>query len=195
MEILSVRQKEIAEASLALIAEKGIQGFTIKNLSRKIGVTEPAIYRHYENKFGILYTILDFFQKEFQDSLIKTLNSDAHAITKIKDIYSSRFNKFAENPSWVSVIFSEEIFKNEEKLSKKISSIIFQQEEVLIRIIKEGQAKNQIRDDADAIYLSTIILGSMRILVKKWELLKYAFDLRKEGEKLFTVLNVLFTNK
>jgi AcrR family transcriptional regulator len=45
---LSDRQKEIIEVSLALIAENGIQGLTIKNLAKRIGFSESAIYRHYE---------------------------------------------------------------------------------------------------------------------------------------------------
>ena len=42
---LSERQKEIINASLELIAESGIQSLTIKNLSKKIGLVESAIYR------------------------------------------------------------------------------------------------------------------------------------------------------
>ncbi len=57
------RQKEIISVSLELISEKGIQGLTIKNLSKKIGVTEPAIYRHFDSKTEILISILDFFKK------------------------------------------------------------------------------------------------------------------------------------
>ena len=52
------RQKEIISVSLDLISEKGIQGLTIKNLAQRIGITEPAIYRHYENKIHILLASL-----------------------------------------------------------------------------------------------------------------------------------------
>ena len=51
---LSERQKEIINASLEIIAENGIQSLTIKNLSKKIGLVESAIYRHYESKTQIL---------------------------------------------------------------------------------------------------------------------------------------------
>jgi AcrR family transcriptional regulator len=52
------RQKEILDTALDLISQKGIQGLTIKNLSKKIGISEPAIYRHYENKIEILLKYL-----------------------------------------------------------------------------------------------------------------------------------------
>ena len=55
---LTEKQLLIIDASIELIAEKSIQGFTIKNLSQKIGVTDGAIYRHFESKTEILQNIL-----------------------------------------------------------------------------------------------------------------------------------------
>ncbi len=74
----TARQKEITEVALELISEKGIQGLTIKNLANKIGITEPAIYRHYDSKIDILIAVLDlfkqntehFFENELRSSLL-----------------------------------------------------------------------------------------------------------------------------
>ena len=43
--MLSERQEQIIEESIKLIDNKGIQGFTIKNLSKEIGISEPGIYK------------------------------------------------------------------------------------------------------------------------------------------------------
>ncbi|MCB0284871.1 MAG: TetR family transcriptional regulator, partial [Calditrichaeota bacterium] len=40
MNTFSERQQQIINAAIELIAEKGIQQLTIKNLSKKIGVVE-----------------------------------------------------------------------------------------------------------------------------------------------------------
>ncbi|MBL6964026.1 MAG: helix-turn-helix transcriptional regulator, partial [Candidatus Marinimicrobia bacterium] len=48
------RQDQIIQESIQLIAEKGIQGLTIKNISKAIGITEPAIYRHFDSKNDII---------------------------------------------------------------------------------------------------------------------------------------------
>ena len=52
------RQNQIIQASLDLIANSGIHGLTIKNISKKIGISEPAIYRHFESKTDILLGII-----------------------------------------------------------------------------------------------------------------------------------------
>ncbi|MGC9375649.1 MAG: TetR/AcrR family transcriptional regulator, partial [Bacteroidales bacterium] len=43
--MFSERQKEILTTAVEIIAAKGIQGLTIKNLSKEIGISEAAIYR------------------------------------------------------------------------------------------------------------------------------------------------------
>jgi len=44
------RQTQIIQASVAIIATKGIQGLTMKKIAASIGISEPAIYRHFASK-------------------------------------------------------------------------------------------------------------------------------------------------
>ena len=54
----TARQLQIIQESITLIAEKGIQGLTMKNLASAIGVSEPALYRHFKSKNDILSGII-----------------------------------------------------------------------------------------------------------------------------------------
>ena len=44
------RKGEILDAALAVFAEKGYEGGTMREIAGRIGVTEPALYRHYSGK-------------------------------------------------------------------------------------------------------------------------------------------------
>ena len=48
------RRGEILDAALAVFGEKGYEAGTLREIARRIGVTEPALYRHYESKEAIL---------------------------------------------------------------------------------------------------------------------------------------------
>ncbi len=73
MQELSSRQLQIIDASIHLISEGGIQELTMKNLSRELGISEPAIYRHFESKQKILITMLESFKH--QNKLINKSNA------------------------------------------------------------------------------------------------------------------------
>jgi len=183
------RQIEIIEAALELITEKGIQGMTIKNLSKKIGITEPAIYRHFESKTEILLGVLNNF-KEMAVMISGLMeNYEAVAMEKISFMFSKMLDLFSEHPSIVSVVFSEEIFKNEEVLKTRIVEILNLHAQTIESIVEKGQLEKNVREDIDKESLALIAMGSFRLLVKRWDLNNHNFDLSIEGKKLINVIS------
>ncbi len=188
---MTERQNEIINASIKLIAEKGIQGLTIKNLAKAIKVSEPALYRHFESKTAILVAILDSF-KSLMPNISDVMMMDGKtSLEKIAFIFGKYFNRFTNTPQLVSVIFSDEIFKNDKMLSARIAKLMQSNEEMFYSIIKAGQSTGEIRNDISAKHLAIIIMGSFRILVKKWEISEYIFDLEKEGRNLFNSIKIM----
>lgn len=183
------RQLQIVESSIELIANKGIQGFTIKNLSKAIGISEPGIYRHFESKTEILLSILNNLKEmaEMLSKLMKDFEGTAHE--KIDFMFSRMINLFSETPSMVAVIFSEEIFKNEESLKLKISEIMNLHAQTIEYIIARGQEEKNTRKDIEVNTLALIIMGSLRLLVKRWYINNHNFSLNNEGGKLIKGLD------
>jgi AcrR family transcriptional regulator len=189
--MFSERQSEIIEKSIEIIANKGIQGLTIKNLSKEIGISEPGIYRHFESKTAILLALLSTFEDLADMLSLMMQNSKDTAIEKIEFVFNKMTDVFTETPSLVSVIFSEEIFKNEEVLKHKITGILNKNEETIENIIQIGQSKEEVRKDISYKNIALLFMGSLRLLVKRWDLNEHNFNLKTEGNKLIKSLQVI----
>ncbi len=185
------RQIQIIESSIELIADKGIQGFTIKNLSKKIGISEPGIYRHFKNKTAILLSILNNFKEmgEMMNAII--VNKNNKVIDNIDFMFTEMLEIFTDKPAIVSVIFSEEIFNNEPVLKNKIIEIQNMYQLNIETIVAKGQADKTLRPDIDKYSLALILMGALRLLVKRWKLNNHNFNLRSEGEMLINSFKVL----
>ena len=182
---LTARQQEIINVSVALIADKGIQSLTIKNISQTIGISEPAIYRHFKNKFEILMTLLDSFELIAADVLNSEEIKSLKPLDKIEFFLMDRYKRCSENPKLAKLMFSEENFQDDERLAEKVLSIMHAHRTEMHKIISAGQSNGEIRDDIDSISLFRIIFGSMRLLIKQWGLSGCRFNLVKEGGKLW----------
>lgn len=193
MENLTDRQSQIVSESINLISEMGIQGLTIKNLAKKIGVSEPAIYRHFSNKMEILLTILDSFKQDKQLVLTKISLNQISSMQKLETIYLHQFRTFTQNPALAAVIFSEEIFTNDDRLSEKVYQIMETKQEILRTIFEEGQRSREIRDDIPAEQIALIIMGSLRLLVTQWRLTQFSFSLEEKGIDLWHSVRKLIT--
>ncbi len=191
MDEFSKRQKEIISVSIKIIAEKGIQQLTIKNISKSIKISEPAIYRHFDSKMDILIAILSQFKNSSQIISSKIISDNTSSIKQLEFIYNHNFKQFSENPALAAVIFSEEIFQNDKRLSDMVNSIMQVNQNMIIKIIKNGQKKREIRDDIPEKQIGIIIMGALRLLVTRWRLSKYSFSLKQEGDLTFNSIKTL----
>ncbi len=104
-------------------------------------------------------------------------------------IFKERFKQFTAHPAVTAVIFSEEIFQNDKRLSDEVYAIMNASQNTILNIIKSGQKNGHIREDIEATEISLTIIGSLRLIVIKWRLSGFAFDLQVEGEKLWRSIN------
>ncbi|NOQ26168.1 MAG: TetR family transcriptional regulator [Bacteroidales bacterium] len=186
--MLSERQQQIIKESIKLIDSKGIQGFTIKNLSKEIGISEPGIYRHFESKFAILNEILDSFKQNLIENQKTFTKNDADPLTKLKLFFNKLFLKFNENPALISVIFSEEIFQNEKLLSEKVNEIHAMNEQMVSSVFNDLQSSKQISEEIDIETFNLMLFGSVRLLVRKWRYSGHKFNIMEKGNELFITL-------
>ena len=195
MDTLTDRQKQIIDASIKIIAEKGIQQLTIKNISRSLGISEPAIYRHFDGKMEILLAILFYFKKDSHLDLAKSVSNEESSIKQIESIFVDHFKRFAAKPALAAVIFSEEIFQNDKRLAEQVNVIMQSNQNTIVKIIERGQKRNEIRNDIPRKQLSLIIIGALRVIVAKWRLSKYSFDLEREGAELWKSIRKVIERK
>jgi len=190
---LSSRQKQIINASINIISKKGIQNLTMKNLSREIGISEPAIYRHYASKQKILIAVLESFKH--QNKLIdnnSTIEGES-SFEFLKRTITMIINRLNNNPAMSAVIFSEETFQNESELSRMVIDIMNSTIEFITSLLGKCQKEGSIRSDIGKEDLSVIVMGSIRHIVTVWRLSGFSVDLNESGQKLIKTLEVLLT--
>ncbi len=192
MTALTERQNEILEAALDLIAQKGIQGLTTKNLAHRLGITEPALYRHFKSKISILVTILSEYKHTLAQLSEQTDQDTTNPFKKSEIFFGKVFKLFTENPSLTSVIFAEEIFRNEKKLTQAVMEIMSFAHQRLASWIMECKQQKMIRWDIPNDHIIYTIMGIHRLLVTKWRMNHFGFDLMEEHRKIWKSLGLIF---
>ncbi|MBW7867253.1 MAG: TetR/AcrR family transcriptional regulator [Brumimicrobium sp.] len=185
MQDFTERQIEIMEAATNRISKYGIQNLTIKTLAEDIGLSEPALYRHFKSKNEILLSVLEYFKMEMQNRIqsIQFKEDDSYA-ERLRLIFNSQLQTFTNKPSIVSVIFAESIFHFDENLSNKVAEIMDLMQNYVLENVKNGQENGQYSKVIGASTLTTIIIGGMRMTVLKWKLSGHKSNLMKDGKSV-----------
>ena len=196
MEKFSNRQIEIMEAATNRISKFGIQNLTVKTLAEDIGLSEPALYRHFKSKNEILLSLLSYFKSEMKNRIqslpFKPNNTEGD---KLRAIFNSQLQTFTNKPAIVSVIFAESIFHFDDILSHKVSEIMHMMQDYVNANITEGQESGTYNKIITSSTLTTIILGGIRMVVLKWKISGHKSDLIKDGMAVLEAILKMITNK
>ena len=182
---LTERQKEITEAALNLIAEQGIQNLTIRNLSKAIGVTEAAIYRHFSSKQEIIHALL----QRCEDAV--EWDENLRGWAALRSFALGRISLILQRPELSRVFFSEEIFQNDEECRAMLQEMTLQHKGCLKDRFLEAQEDGELRRDIPLDTLFCLVFGPVRLLIKQWGLSNRAFDLKQRGMELLDTLKMI----
>ena len=183
------RQIEIMEAATLRIDKFGIQELTIKNLASDLSLSEAALYRHFKSKNEILLGLLTYFILEMNERIAVIIADEEKQPSELlKQIFISQLNTFVQKPAIVSVIFSEGIFQFNKDLSDKVSTMMALMQKNINALIVRGQNEGVYGKLLGADTITTIIMGSMRMVVLKWKLSGNKSNLVNDGKNVLNGL-------
>ena len=179
---ISIRQKEIIEASGKILISKGIKGLTTKNLALEMGFSESAIYRHFANKEDIIVLMFSTMLENFQIRLHEIVDRNESALSKLQSLFESQFRYFAENPHYTVAVLADEIYFEGDRVKQAFLQILGYKQSIITAIIEQGKLDGEVRLDIDNEQLLHIIVASYRFQMLRWRYENFEFDLEAQGQ-------------
>ncbi|HEY3820185.1 MAG TPA: TetR/AcrR family transcriptional regulator [Polyangiaceae bacterium] len=172
-------ERALVDASIALLAKKGMDAFTLREVSRHVGVSHAAVYRHFADKSAMLEAIAVRGYQELTECLRAA----------IADVPRTRVEKrlLAIGVAYVMFALEQEPRfrvmtrpRREELRSPELDSAIDAALGVLIGVARDGVDTGVLRkapplDHAVRVYLlaygyaSLFLLGRLRVRPEKVE--------------------------
>jgi len=98
------RQKEIVRAALELLDESGVQNLTISHIAERVGISEAALYRHFDGKLDIISGCIEFVGKQMEERLSTISSEETSALEEMKGIFIRHLEFIEKNPGTASIV-------------------------------------------------------------------------------------------
>ncbi len=190
MKQITERQRQIVEAALAIVAERGPEALTVKGIAGRVGFSDAALYRHFRSKSEILSTVVDLFAGSSQQLLAEIQGCDCPSLDKVKLFFLDRCRVFASDLTMATVMSAESLFQQDPALAAKLHQVLQGHRRLLLQTVRAGQRQGTIRD-LPPEHIFTMVMGSLRLLVLQWRIGGQEYDLLRAGEKLWRSLETL----
>jgi AcrR family transcriptional regulator len=192
---ISKRQHEIIDCAGKILSKAGISGLTTKNLALEMQFSESALYRHFKSKGKIIESMLEFMAYDIDVRLSKAINPNQTPIVQFEAMFSTQFDFFAKNPHFVVAAFSDGLMEESKEINVAIKKIMVIKFKHLMPILMAGQKQNFFTNQINAKQLVHIVMGTFRLMMFKWRLDNFKFDIKKEGTAQIKSLLKIITVK
>jgi TetR/AcrR family transcriptional regulator len=158
-ETTDIRQEQIKKAVLEIIADEGLHNISTRNLAKKIGLSEGAIFRHFQTKRDIIKGIMDDVENDLIGSLRNIVLKPDKAEDKLFNYLCRNVKYLKENRGITILLFSEATHLGDKQLKEKLNQILTEQKQFVIKIVKEGIAEGVWDKSINAEDVAVVYMG------------------------------------
>ncbi|MEQ1732774.1 MAG: TetR/AcrR family transcriptional regulator, partial [Bacteroidia bacterium] len=184
---ISTRQLEIITAAGKILTTSGITGLTTKNLAKEMQFAESAIYRHFQSKEDIIIALLNYLAQTM-DERLSNIDDELNTEEKFKELFQNQFKFFKKNPHFVVAVFSDGLMEESTRINETIAKLMQVKIKHIKPILAKGQQKGVFTDAISTEELTHIVMGTFRLLMYKWRISNFDFDIKKSGDKTMIAL-------
>ncbi|MDO9256981.1 MAG: TetR/AcrR family transcriptional regulator [Bacteroidales bacterium] len=191
---ITPRQLEIIEAAGKILTASGVSGLTIKNLAKEMQFSESAIYRHFKSKEEIIIAMLNYLADNI-DKRLSNLDNSFTPEEKFKALFAEQFRFFKLNPHFVVAVFSDGLMEESQVINEALLKLMNVKIKHLMPIVMEGQQKGIFTNAITTDEVMHIIMGTFKLLMFKWRIANFEFDIKRSGDNMVYSLLTLIKNK
>ena len=182
------RRAEIVETAIRLSASIGPDRVTTQHLADEVGVTQPAIFRHFATKSDIWLAVGDHIVNQMnglpQNGAEAEDGSTADPHDQLQQIVDSHFIRISEQPAIPAILNSQELQAENGALREKLTGVLDKRRDAIAGIIRDGQARGVHRGDLVADDVAQLISEAVQGLSMRWLLDGCDYDLADIGPRV-----------
>ncbi len=100
---MSEQRERILDCACGIYLQHGLDGFSMRKLAKEVGVTAPAIYRHYDGREAVLADVLREAHRTFSRYLYAALGAPS-PLERFMAAGEQYLSFVLEHPRWYSIM-------------------------------------------------------------------------------------------
>jgi AcrR family transcriptional regulator len=192
LEKSAILRQQIIDAATDLFYENGFEKGSLRDIARKVGVTQAAIYYHFRNKEEILYTIIEIYSNQLLLALKSCLSGNADPLEKLRNIILQHIGLIKTSRKGAKIIIEDKRF-----LSGELYRLVREKEKTVYNLYRsqlEELQRNMRINDFDLTAATFGILGMINWLYH-WYRPEKRLSIDQLGKEIINILFFGFVRK
>ena len=184
-----MRQEQIVQAALALIADKGVNRLNMAAVARQVGLGVSSLYRHFTSKDQILDAVLDLLRERLLGNVRIAIQEAASPLEQLRRLLALHMRLILEYQAIPRLFFSGDLYAGHPERKAKLCRVVKTYLEEVAGIIRRGQQEGAFRLNLDPDAVSVVFLGLIQPPAILWHLTDGEFNVGKQVENAWPLFH------
>lgn len=162
----SEKQVQIMETAETLFAEKGFNGTSVRDIAEKANVNLAMISYYFGSKDKLLEALFTYrgeYIKLKLESMIE--NKEIGSLEKVNMLIDHYIDKITSQQGFHRIMAREQVLTHTGTTAELIFQMKKRNQELISRLIHEGQKKGEFKKGIDVPLMMTTLIGTVSNLV------------------------------
>jgi AcrR family transcriptional regulator len=184
-ESTELRRRQIVDAARRIIATRGTDALTIREIAKEVGISDGDVYRHFENKRDIILLLIE----DIERTLLKAVKRAAHEKNKplasLSNVLKAHLSYVEQRRGISLIIISETVRSADSDLRQRMFKVVDQYICRIEELLAHGVELGQVRKDLDINTAAFTFFALVHGTVTLWALSDSAFSLAQRHKPLW----------
>ncbi|MFO8071765.1 MAG: TetR/AcrR family transcriptional regulator [Polyangia bacterium] len=152
------RRREIVDAAIEIIGERGLRAFTAANIAREVGIGDGTVFRHFKDMNEVAVGVLD----RLQELMDEAPRSTQEPFERLEEFVLDRLRSIALQPGIQSLVFSDQI---SQALGadgpRRVAALRNRGREFIGSCLREADEKRLLREGLDIDSAVVLVTGAV----------------------------------
>ncbi|MFN0246374.1 MAG: TetR/AcrR family transcriptional regulator [Kofleriaceae bacterium] len=182
-----LRQVELIDAALRIIATKGIAALTTRSLADEVGLTTGAIFRHFATLDDLLEAVVARVEAVLEASYPP---ANLPPLERLEQFMDARSKAVGDQLGIMRLVLSDQfLLALPARGSERLSACVKKSRAFITECLRDAQRAGAVRTDLGVDVLAPIVAGTMQMLaLSRANTQSRTPDPRHVRDALFTLL-------
>ncbi|MCF6343638.1 MAG: TetR/AcrR family transcriptional regulator [Devosiaceae bacterium] len=187
------RKKQIVKTVLELSYQHGAPNVSTNMIAQHLGITQPALYKHFKNKQEIWEEVATSIAKKISKNIAAKNEEKLQPITALKRLVLSHLELLRKAPALLEIMVLRKKNNEHSTFQKIIQNSMKNFHNALAQEVKRAVKEEEFDCNLCAKDASSLIMGLVQSLVLRMLIERNPDILSKNGERLLDLLLSGFT--
>ncbi len=142
----STRQRQIVEATLELLAEIPVASISTRMIARRVGISQPALFRHYRSREAILIATLDHTRSALGALVQQILTTEKTPVDQLRALFCGLLDHIEKNPGLPRILLAD-VPAKASAIRTALAHLVSMQRSFAAELIRLAQKEGLLRTD------------------------------------------------